>query len=91
MRKPQVTRLIRQTAVRYVVKQEGRPETHATLLTGVITDEKKILKKIREKFPDREIVGIMDHDVIKKLYGMPEDEFLKYAKELDPKTRKALN
>lgn len=91
MRQPQVTRQIRQTAVRYVIKKDGRPETHATLLPGVITDEKKILKKIRDKFPDREIVGIMDHDVIKKLYGMPEDEFLKYAKELDPKTRKALN
>lgn len=91
MRKPQVTRKIRQTAVRYVINSSGKPEVHATLLIGVLTDEKKILEKVREKFPDVEIVGVMEHKVIEKLYGMAEADFLQHAKELDPKTRKALN
>lgn len=56
-----------------------------------MTDEKalKVLKKTYET-STLKLVSIQSHTVIEEMYGMLELDFLKYAKKLDPTTRKIL-
>ena len=62
-------------------------------LTGDVPTDEQLLKKLRKIYETNtyKVVAIKDIKTIEKLFGMPEVEFLKYAKELDPDTRKPLN
>lgn len=52
----------------------------------------KLMKKVESVFNNeqRKAVSIVDSKEVETLYGMSEDDFIKSAKVLDPKTRKAI-
>ena len=62
-------------------------------LTGEVPSEEVLLKKLRKAYETNtyKVVAIKDVQVSEKLFGMPEVEFLKYARELDPDTRKPID
>ena len=62
-------------------------------LTGEVPSEEVLLKKLRKAYETTtyKVVAIKDVQVSEKLFGMPEVEFLKYARELDPDTRKPID
>jgi len=57
---------------------------------GNVEDKQKVLKSLRKKYENDEfsIASIVDVRQTSELYGMTEDDFIKYATILDPKTRK---
>lgn len=57
---------------------------------GNAEDKQKTLKTLRRKYENDEfsIASIVDVRQSSELYGMTEDDFIKYATILDPKTRK---
>lgn len=61
-------------------------------LTGDVLETSKALKSLQAKYQTDtfKIVAITDCNVVEKLYGIPEIEFLEMARELDPETRKPL-
>ena len=62
-------------------------------LTGEVPTDEQLLKKLRKLYETDtyKVVAIKNIKTTEKLFGMPEVEFLKYAKELDPDTRKPLS
>lgn len=94
MRKPMVTRsfdltvsvimFVETTTQKVYFKEVETPRTY--------TDNEKLLKVIRstEETDTIKVVAIQSSRVVTKLYGMSENDFLKYSVELDPETRKAL-
>jgi len=52
----------------------------------------KLMKKVEAVYNNEQhkAVQIVDTATVETLYGMSEDEFIKSAKVLDPKTRKAV-
>lgn len=66
---------------------------YKTLMLGTFTDdEKTCIKLLKKEYEDEytKIVKVERMDKLEKCYGMLETEFLKYAHELDLKTRKML-
>lgn len=61
-------------------------------LTGDVLETSKALKSLQAKYQTDtfKIVAITDCEVVEKMYGMPEIQFLELAHELDPETRKPL-
>lgn len=57
---------------------------------GSIEDKQKVLKNLRKKNENDEfsIASIVDIRQSSELYGMTEDDFIKYAVILNPETRK---
>lgn len=51
---------------------------------------REFLKKYRETETEL-IVSVVSVEPVRKMYGMSLDDFIKYATELDPETRKPLN
>ncbi len=93
-RKPMVTRTFEtmQLEVMTVDITTSKVSNTICTLSRVIDDSKKLEKAVREHFEEgnEKFVAIVDKKIITKLYGMSESDFLKYAVELDPETRKAL-
>ena len=56
---------------------------------GGLTDEKAILKAVKKlhETDTFKCVSLQDINVQEILYGMPEVEFIKYAKVLPPRTK----
>ena len=93
MRKPMVTRSFETMVINAMVVDitTQAVSTKEVTLSRVITDTKKLENAVRAMFTENEkFVTIVSTKTETKLYGMSENDFLKYAIELDPTTRKAL-
>ena len=90
-----VTRTINVTKVTAICMDIEKMENKEEVLTitGDLPTDEQLLKKLRKQYETSvyKVVAIKSKDTVEKLFGMPEVEFLKYAKELDPETRKPLN
>lgn len=95
MRKPMVTRTIISTRVTALCVNPQTAETFEQefVLTGRITDNDKVLKRLSKIYKTESctIVAIRDIKEVNELYGMDEADFIAGAKILDPTTRKELN
>ena len=58
-------------------------------LTGEYKGESEILETIQKRYnlDNFKVVSIKSITVVEKLYGMPELEFIKWARELPPRTK----
>ena len=63
------------------------PKHEVIRIAGVFDNEKSLLKKLKNRYETDlyKIVAITDTKVIEKLYGMSEEDFIEYAKELPPR------
>lgn len=63
-----------------------------TIVLPKVYAEDKLMKKVEAVYNNEQhkAVQIVDTATVETLYGMSEDEFIKSAKVLDPKTRKAV-
>lgn len=63
-------------------------------LTGDISNKEKVLKTLKKLYESEEstekIVAIREVIEHEEMYGMPEVDFIRIAKRLDPETRKPL-
>ena len=89
-----VTRTVVGTEVEIMVFEATTNEvtTIKQIIGGQYADDKKLLKAV-EKAVNTEtlkVLKVVTSTPADKCYGMSETDFLKYAKELDPKTRKLL-
>lgn len=93
-RKPMVTRTIITTECNVLALDitKGEPFNAVVTLPRTYSDPKKLLTKVQSVFDTDEVkaVHVVDTKEIEVLYGMAEDDFIKVAKPLDPKTRKEL-
>lgn len=87
MRKRMVTRTIKVNTVTSMVTniKTATVENHVCFITGDY--DKPTLEKMVKKMLNTSESGIVfacikSIDVDEKIYGMPEDEFLQYAKEI---------
>lgn len=90
-RQPMVTRTI--TTTKAVVLclniETGEPCNEVITLPRTYKDEKSLMKKITETFGEETTVKpvhVVSKEEIETLYGMSEQNFIKYAKELPPRT-----
>lgn len=94
-RKPMITRTILSTkVVTLALNVETSEPSNATYnLSGTYKDERKLLKAVQNAFDTETLknVHIVSSEQVETLYGMDENDFLKYAVELDPKSRKPIN
>ena len=95
-RQRMVTRTIIGTQAEVMTVNIKTAETGtATVMLGAkYKDEKKLFKALEAVLatnPDVKPVHVISSTEVNKCFGMPETEFLKLAKELDPETRKALD
>lgn len=94
-RERSVTRTINVTTVNAITMdiESKNVETKAFTISGDTPSQDSALKQAKKLYETStlKIVAIESMTTVEKLYGMSEVEFLKYAKELDPQTRKALN
>lgn len=92
-RERMVTRTITSTHATAMVVDvtTAKVSTEFYILAGDFTTEEalKVCKKNYET-DTLKIVQIVDVQHVEKLYGMVEDDFLSYAFELDPETRKRI-
>ena len=93
-RKPMVTRTFEVTELVLMVcnTTTASVEDMNFTISRTYTDADKLLKAVRESVETAtlKVVTIKEKKIVSKLYGMSENDFLKYAIELDPTTRKAL-
>lgn len=92
-KKPQVTRTIPTTHVALLVADTVAAEFHTVEvdLPRTYKDNDAIIKAARpmvETAPHLKVVSVSHIEVTENLYGMPEWEFLKYAKILPPRGTK---
>lgn len=91
-RQPQVTRTIKTTKVTVMCLDIilGEPCNQVVTLPRTYKDEKKLFKLVQEKIDNETIkaVHIVDKAEKETLYGMTEDDFIKYATILPPRTTK---
>ena len=83
MRTRMVTRTIKESFVNTMVAntEKGEVEYTTVRICGTYSDKKQ-LEKIVKKAVETETIKfacIMDIQVYESIYGMPEDEFMKYA------------
>lgn len=94
MRKAIVTRTIASTEVTVmgVNTETAEVENKTYNLSGVYSNDKKLLKAVKSAFETDtfKVVQIVDSEQVSRLYGMYENDFLSNAMELDPETRKPL-
>ena len=71
--------------------ETAEPFNQTVILGGTYKDNKSILKDAKKIIDNDEVtaVKIVNVEIEEKLYGMPEIEFLKSAKELRPRSKKA--
>ena len=88
-RERMVTRTISFTEVTVITMniETVTPQHEVIRIAGVSDNEKVLLNKLKNRYETDlyKIVAITDTKVIEKLYGMSEEEFIEYAKELPPR------
>ena len=93
-RERQITRTINVTTATAVCMDITTMEngTRALVITGDVPSQDKVLKDLRKLYDTDtfKVVAIKEMITVEKLYGLSEVDFLKYAVELDPETRKAV-
>lgn len=89
-RERMVTRTISFTEVKVISMnlEKVQPMTEVIKIAGVFDNEKVLLKKLKKRYETDlyKIVAITGTEVIEKLYGMSEEDFIDYAKELPPRS-----
>ena len=94
-RVPQVTRTIITTECNVMCLNilTGEPFNETVVLPRTYKDDKKLLKKVQEVIDNDEqkAVHIVDKKEVETLYGMPEQDFIKYATVLPPRTASTAN
>lgn len=90
-RKLMITRTIKTTVATVLCLDVEKAESfnYTVELVRTYKDEKHLMKAIREKVDTEDVkaVHIVSVDVKEALYGMHEDDFIKHAKELPPRTK----
>lgn len=91
-----VTRTIVTTNVTAMVINPENMETATKVFTydGIDKEDKtKILKYLRKRNETEtcSLVSIVKIETIEQLYGMTEEDFIKYSKVLNPVTRKPVD
>lgn len=93
-RERMVTRTINSIEVKAICMDISTMETSEKVLTlsGETPNNDQALKQLKKEYETEtfKVVAVKDISVTEKLYGMSELDFLKYATELDPVKRKAL-
>lgn len=93
-RERQITRTINVTTATAVCMDitTMENETRELVITGDVPSADKVLKDLRKLYDTDtfKVVAIKEMTTVEKLYGLSEVDFLKYAVELDPETRKAV-
>ena len=94
-RERSVTRTINVTTIKAVcmdLSDNNAVQIKSLDITGEKPTQDIALKQLKKYYETDtfKVVAIQEMSTVEKLYGMTEVEFLKYAKELDPQTRKAL-
>lgn len=94
-RKPMVTRTLISTQVTVLCLdiQSAEPSNVTFSIARTFKDDDKLMKALKDEHEtdDLKLVHIVDKKEVEKLYGMTETDFMKYASELDPETRKPLS
>ena len=94
MRTQMVTRTVIGTEAEVQVVSISATEISTIKVTvnGTYEDSEKLLKVIKKQTEtdDLKVLKVISTERIEKCYGMTQAEFIKLAKELDLKTRKAL-
>lgn len=89
-----VTRTMKTTVaeVMFVNIENGATHTESITLPTTFKDEAKMLKAVTQGItnPSIKAVTIVSSKVAEALYGMNENDFLKFAHRLDPETRKSI-
>ena len=90
-RKPMVTRTIRATKVTFLCVNtvEEKTETMTVEVTRTYSDDKKLLKAVKEVITDENIipVKVIKTEIVESLFGMTEQNFIKLAEKLPPRTK----
>jgi hypothetical protein len=62
-------------------------------MARTFNDDDKLLKALRAEYETdtNKLVHIVDKTEVEKMYGMSETDFMKYAQELNPETRKPVS
>lgn len=85
-RKPMVTRTVRTTKVTFLCVNivEEKTETKVVEVTRTYSDDKKLLKAVKEVITDENIipVKVIKTEIVESLFGMTEQEFVEYAQIL---------
>ena len=88
-RERMVTRTISFTEVTVISMniETVTPRHEVIRIAGVFDNDKVLLNKLKKRYETDlyKIVSITDTKVIEKLYGMSEEDFIEYAKELPPR------
>lgn len=94
MRKPMVTRTIISTSVTALCVNPQTAETFEQefILSGKVVDKDKALKASSKLYntDNCTLVAIRSLKEVNELYGMDEAVFIRWAKILDPATRKEI-
>ena len=94
-RKPMVTRTLISTSVTVLCLnvETAEPTNELFNIARTFKDDDKLMKalKAEHETDDLKLVHIVHKEEVEKLYGMSETDFMKYAHELDPETRKPLS
>lgn len=89
-RERMVTRTIEETTVKALCMTVSTATASTeTYIVGQFADDTALLKALKSQHEtdDFKIVAVTEKTVAEKLYGMPEADFIKYAKELPPRTK----
>lgn len=91
-RAPQVTRTIQTTLAKIMCLdiEKGEPFTKEVTLPRTYKDDKAILKQAEKEIGTDtiKVVHVVDSTVQETLYGMSEQEFIKVASVLPPRSAK---
>lgn len=65
-------------------------ETRVTLLSGWFTDYDNLLDECKNQLETQQlkVVSVTYKEEFEKLYGIPENEFIAHATELEPRIKK---
>ena len=95
MRKPMVTRSIKGTKVTVMCVDTTGAHTFEKeyIVKNKYSTDEKLMNYIRKTYDTDTVknITLTGKEEVVKLYGVPEDEFVAMAKELDPETRKVVN
>ena len=95
MRKPMVTRSIKGTKVTVMCVDTTDAHTFEKeyIVKNKYSSDEKLMNYIRKTYDTDTVknITVTGKEEVVKLYGLPEEEFVAMAKELDPETRRAVN
>lgn len=91
-RKPMITRTIKITKVNAMCVDTVNAEicNQVYTLSGTFDDDEKLLAIINKDMEESDLkaVTIVEKTVEEKLFGMEEEKFIQFSKELPPRTTK---